>query len=215
MKKRYYMLILLVFVLASLVISYIYYPHLPEQIASHWNAQGEVDGYTSKFWGVLIGPLTLLGMLVLYWIVPKIDPLKENIDKFAGYFNIFIIILSLFLLTIHILMILWNVGTQVAIDMVAAAGIGIIMIVAGVLISNAKQNYSIGIRTPWTLANKQVWEDTHKLFGPIFSIVGILIVFGLVLFNNYLFIVAIVSIIGVAVASYIYSYLDYLRVNKQ
>jgi len=214
MKKHYKHLILLIFILTSLIVSYIYYPYLPEQMASHWNAQGEVDGYTNKLWGSLVGPIVLLFLLILYWLVPKIDPLKENIKKFKSYFYIFIIVLSLFLLVIHILVIFWNSGIYVAVDKIATAGIGIMMIISGMLIKNAKQNYSIGIRTPWTLANKLVWQNTHQLFGPIFSLIGVSIIIGLLLFNDYLFLFSLVLIIGVVIASYIYSYLRYVKINS-
>ena len=60
---------------------------LPDQMASHWNANDQVDGYMSKFWGVFLMPLMTLGMFVLFMVVPNIDPLKANIAQFRESFQ--------------------------------------------------------------------------------------------------------------------------------
>ncbi len=39
-----------------------------------------------------------------------------------------------------------------------------------------RSNYFIGIRTPWTLENEQVWKKTHLLGGRIWMAGGLLIV---------------------------------------
>ncbi|MHC4721887.1 MAG: DUF1648 domain-containing protein, partial [Planctomycetota bacterium] len=36
--------------LAAFLVGECFYPYLPERMASHWNARGEVDGYMSKAW---------------------------------------------------------------------------------------------------------------------------------------------------------------------
>ncbi|MGC9104795.1 MAG: DUF1648 domain-containing protein, partial [Candidatus Methanodesulfokora sp.] len=43
-------IIILGIILLSFVVSIYFYPQMPEEMASHWNAQGQVDGYLSKFW---------------------------------------------------------------------------------------------------------------------------------------------------------------------
>jgi len=69
-------------ILVSFIISIYFYPHMPEKIASHWNAQGQVDGYISKFWGLFLIPFVLVGLALLFIAIPRIDPLKANIEKF-------------------------------------------------------------------------------------------------------------------------------------
>ncbi len=74
---------------------------LPEQMASHWNVNDQVDGTMSKFWGVFMMPLITLGMLTLFLIVPNIDPLKANIAQFREAFNLFVVLIVAFMLYIH------------------------------------------------------------------------------------------------------------------
>jgi len=61
----------------TLGIACYFYPLLPDQVASHWNSFGEVDGYMSKFWGLFLLPLIMVFVNILLFLVPKIDPKKE------------------------------------------------------------------------------------------------------------------------------------------
>jgi len=72
----------LLIVLSSFAVGIYLYPQLPQNMASHWNLQGEVNGYMSKFWGTFLLPIILLSLFVLFLIIPKLDPLKENIAQF-------------------------------------------------------------------------------------------------------------------------------------
>ncbi len=103
-------LILTVIILFSFLAGAIFYPKMPDEMASHWNSQGEVDGYISRFWGVFLMPIISFGVLILFQLIPRIDPLKENIERFRKYFDGFILILVVFLLYIYLLSILWNLG---------------------------------------------------------------------------------------------------------
>ena len=67
-------------IIITFAIGIYYYPQMPEKLASHWNAQGQVDGYTSKLWGLFLMPIISVGMLLLFILIPRIDPLKSNIQ---------------------------------------------------------------------------------------------------------------------------------------
>jgi len=104
-----------------------FYPQFPEKVASHWNAGGEVDGYMPKFWGVFLFPLISVFLAILFILIPLIDPLKSNIEKFRHYYDRFIIIVMLFFLYIYILTILWNTGTRFDMSALLAPAIGILI----------------------------------------------------------------------------------------
>ena len=74
-------------ILAFFIIAIYLYPQMPDEMASHWNFRGEVDDYLPKFWGLFLMPLIALGLLLLFLLIPKIDPLKANIEKFRKYFD--------------------------------------------------------------------------------------------------------------------------------
>ncbi|WP_269848953.1 SdpI family protein [Methanosarcina horonobensis] len=165
-------------VLLSFLLSIYFYPQVPEQMATHWNSQGEVDGYMSKFWGLFFMPLVITSLAVMFLIIPRIDPKKENIEKFRKYYDGFIVILILFMIAVHLQILLWNAGVQISPNAILPVGIGLLFYYIGILTENAERNWFIGIRTPWTLSSDRVWKRTNRLGGKLFKIAGIVAVFG-------------------------------------
>lgn len=53
----------------------------------------------------------------------------------------------------------------------------------GKVMVNVKQNYFVGIRTPWTLSNEVVWDDTHRFAAPLWLYSGILMTVVISLFT--------------------------------
>jgi len=183
---------------------------MPEKMASHWNIQGKVDGYLSKFWGLFLMPLLSLALFVLFLLIPKIDPLKANIEKFRKYFDGFIILIILFLFYLYLLTIFWNFGNKFSMNQVLPPAFGILFFYCGILIEKAKRNWFIGIRTPWTLSNEKVWERTHKIGGKLFKVAGIIVLLGII-FPNYAFFFILFPVIAVSIYTVIYSYFEYRK----
>lgn len=206
-------IIILGIILLSFAIGVYLYPQMPDKIASHWNAKGEVDGYMSKFWGLFLMPIVSFGLLLLFIIIPKIDPLKANIEKFRKYYNGFVVLIIIFLFYIYLLTIFWNTGVRFDMTQVLAPALGILFYYVGVLTENAKRNWFIGIRTPWTLTNEKVWNKTHKIGGKMFKISGVIALFGLVL-PRYAIFFMVVPVVFVAVYTIIYSYFEYKKHEK-
>ena len=186
---------------------------MPELIASHWNGQGQVDSYMSKFWGLFLMPLISFGLLLLLLFVPKLDPLKANIKKFRKYYDFFILILILFLFYLYLLTVLWNLGIKFDMNLVFPPAFGTLFFYIGILTEKAKRNWFIGIRTPWTLSSDKVWEKTHKIGGKMFKTAGLLAIFG-IFFNDYALYFSIIPVIFVAVYTVFYSYFEYKKITS-
>ena len=90
MNTRTTIIVVLVLLIAATAVGLALWNRLPDPMASHWNENDQVNGYVSKFWGVFLMPLITLGMLVLFLLIPNIDPLKANIAQFRDVFNLFI-----------------------------------------------------------------------------------------------------------------------------
>src|SRR4030042_6850555 len=114
---------LLVLIALSFIISFVFYPFMPDKVASHWNAKGNVDGYMGKFWGTFTMPFILIGIALLFFLIPRIDPLKANIEKFRKYYDGMVIIISIFLILIHLWVILWNLGFQISSNKTMSLGL--------------------------------------------------------------------------------------------
>lgn len=203
--KKYY-IISLVIIIVSILIGAYFYPSLPEQMASHWNIGGKVDGYMPRFWGVFLMPIISIVLYLLFLIIPKIDPLKKNILSFQDYFGMFIVLLFLFLLYLYALTLAWNMGYRFELIMYLAPAFAVLFYYAGILTQNAKKNWFIGIRTPWTLSSDTVWHKTNTLGGKLFKATGIICLFALV-FPSLAIWFILIPIIVVAVFTIVYSYI--------
>lgn len=195
---------------AGFIAGIYFYPQLPEEMTMHWNMRGEADDYMAKVWGILVIPATSLFVFLLYLVVPKIDPLKENIKKFQGYFDRFIAIIVLFLIYLHFLALGWNLGYTFNFSAMMVPALAGLIYYAGVLIENAERNWFIGIRTPWTLSSERVWEKTHKLGAKLFKGAAVLMLPG-ILFPDLAIYFILVPVIFAAAYSFVYSYVEYRK----
>lgn len=210
MKLRKSEIISLIIIIISAIIGIYFYPRLPEKIASHWNTQGEVNGYMPKFWGVFLMPMISAVMWLIFLIIPKIDPKKENIEKFRKYFDRFIILLFLFLLYIYILTLYWNLGNQFDFIRFLLPVFAILFYFTGDLISKSEMNWTIGIRTPWTLSSETVWKKTHTLGGKLFKASAIITLVGL-FFPSIAFWFTIIPVIIFSIFIIAYSYFAFRK----
>jgi len=206
-------IIILIIVLVSFVAGIYLYPKMPDQMASHWNAQGEVDGYLSKCWGLFLMPIVTLAIFLLFLLIPVIDPLKKNIEKFRNYFDGFILLLVIFLLYIHSLSISWNLGYRFDMTQTIIPAIAILIFFIGIVLEKAKRNWFLGIRTPWTLSSDKVWNKTHKLSSKLFKISAIIALIGSA-FPKYGLWLLLIPIIASSLYAIIYSYFEYQKVKK-
>lgn len=214
MSTRTTTILSIVLIVIASIISTAVYNQLPQRVASHWNTANQVDGYMSRFWGAFLMPVVTVGMLALFLLLPHIDPLKANVEKFRAAFNGFIAWMVAFMLYVHGLTLAWNLGFD-QFDMGAALlpALGLIFIFSGVMMRQAKRNYFIGIRTPWTLSSDQVWDETHRVGGTLFIASGLLALLG-AFFPLYAFWLLLAPLLGSAIFLVVYSYVLYQRETK-
>lgn len=203
-------IIVLVLIAIAVVAGALFWDQLPEQMASHWNANDQVDGYMSKFWGVAMMPLITLGMFVLFLVLPNIDPLKANIAQFRSSFNLFIVLIVAFMLYIHGLTLAWSLGYQnFKMSSAMLPFLGILFMAIGYMLRQAKRNFFIGIRTPWTLSSDTVWEKTHQLGSVLFVLSGALAFVGSFLNSEFAFWLFFIPLMGSTLFLVVYSYILY------
>lgn len=214
MSTKTTLVISIVVILIATLAGVLLWNRLPDPVASHWNQYDQVNGYMPRVWGVLLMPLITTAMLILFLVIPSIDPLKANIQQFRPEFNTFIALIIVFMVYIHFLTLVWNLGyTNFRMGNAMLPAMGLLFIFTGRMISRAKRNFFIGIRTPWTLSSDKVWDETHRLGGKLFMAAGFLALFG-IFFPNYAFWFLLVPLFGAAIFSVGYSYFLYQAENK-
>ena len=175
---------------------------LPEQLPSHWNMAGEIDRWSNKtFW--VFGPPLL--MLVLQWvcvIATSADPKKQNHTGKVLHLVFWLIpILCIALSTVTYATAL---GKEVRVEMFVPILVGSILVIIGNYLPKCQQNYTIGIKIPWTLNSEPNWNKTHRLAGWLWVICGVAII--LAGFFGLLWIIVAVLPIMVLVP-FVYSYI--------
>lgn len=215
MKTSTTSIIVLTLIAIAVIAGALLWNQLPDQMASHWNANDEVNDTMPKFWGVFLMPLVVLGMFGLFIAVPNIDPLKANIAQFRGLFNLFIVLITVFMLYIQGLTLAWSLGYQsFKMSNAMLPFLGILFMFIGYMLRQAKRNFFIGIRTPWTLSSDTVWDKTHQLGSVLFVASGALAFIGSFFGGMTAFWLLFIPLIGSTVFLVIYSYVLYRNETK-
>ena len=212
MKARTVIIWTIILSIVAIILGLILSPGLPDPMATHWNELGQPDGYGSRFMGLWFLPLMTVGLTLLLLGIPYIDPLKKNIDKFRNEYYTFILLFVFFFFYLHVVSLLVNLGLQINLVTLMIPGFAGFFYYCGVMIEKAKRNYFIGIRTPWTLSNDVVWDETHRMGGKAFKIAGILSLIG-VIFPKIAIWAMLVPVLLVSVFIVVYSYVFYRKLQ--
>ena len=156
------------------VASVLVFDRLPPEVTTHWNFRGQPDGWSSRTTAALFGPLAILGLTVIVWVLPIIDPKRENYPKFAAVFGLLVNVLIVFLLVVHLALLANGAGAPVDMMRVLGVSIGVMLVVAGNYLGRLRPNWFVGIRTPWTLSSEEVWRKTHRIGGWLFVAAGLI-----------------------------------------
>jgi len=188
-------------------------PEMPSQMVAHWNAAGEPDGTLPKALGLWLLPSVSSAALLLFALIPRIDPLGANIEEFRPYYDWFAVVLTAYLFVLHAGVLVFNLGYAFDFTALVLAGVAGLFYYAGVLLTHARRNWFVGIRTPWTLSSETVWDRTHALGGRLFKLTAVLALVGL-LFEDYAIYFLLVPALATAAITVVYSYLLYARLER-
>jgi len=173
---------------------------------------GQVNGYSSKAIALFIMPVISIFLLLLFRFLPLTDPYRKNFSQFENYFNHFVIIISAFLFYLYLLTIAWHLGFQFNMVRFLSPAFAGLFYFTGVLVSVAKRNWFVGIRTPWTMSSDKVWNKTHQLGGKLFKLAALTTMIG-TLFPDYSFYLLFIPLVATSIFIYIYSYVVYRRLG--
>jgi len=199
-------------IMAAIATGIIIYPYLPDQVPAHWNIAGQVDRYTSRFWGAFGIPLLTLGIYLLMIILPGLDPKRQNYNKFRGSYRIIKLSFVLFMAWIYAVVLLNTFNGNFPVDRTVITAIGLLFILLGNFMSRFRHNYFVGIKTPWTLASEDVWSKTHRFGSRVWVIAGLVIAAaGIFIGGRQGFALFITAIAAAALIPVIYSYIIYKK----
>ena len=156
------------------LIGIICWNRLPEVMATHFGFNNEANGFSSKAFAVFGLPMILLAVLWVGAFVTAHDPKRQNISP--KMFSLMLWIAPVISLVAAATIYPVNLGYELDIAFFSELLVGLMFIIIGNYLPKARQNYTIGIKIPWTLANEENWNRTHRLAGYLWMICGILMI---------------------------------------
>ena len=173
MKNKKWIALMWALAVIPTILTLALWSQLPERIPTNWSFDGVVSyGGKGTLWIIAaLGP----GLAVLFQILPRLDPKKENYEKFQGIYEIFAVVMEAFILVLLGIVLTeslrpgtLNVGKLVMVM------VCLLMVWLGCVLGKVKPNWFMGIRTPWALSDPDVWNKTHRLGGWVFFLVGLI-----------------------------------------
>lgn len=209
MKRKTMIFLTALLIFIPMIVGLIFWNQLPEELPIHFNSAGIADNWTSKSLVVFGLPLFCLAMHLLCTFITLHDPKKQNISD-----KMFLLVLLIIPVTaIFGCFATYStaLGINLSINMMMHLFLGIIFIIIGNYLPKSRQNYTIGIKLPWTLSDTENWNKTHRFAGIVWVLCGVVS-----LVNAFLDIPAIVLIlITVAVLlPSVYSFILYKKKKR-
>jgi uncharacterized membrane protein len=203
----------LILLMVATALYFYFSPLMPAIMASHWNMTGQADGFSSKTFSLFLFPVIAIVLSAILLFLPRLDPKKENIRQFEHAYHRFILVFLLFLFYLFILVLLWNLQWVFSFNQALAAGLAWFFYEIGKLLGQTKMNYTIGIRTPWTLYSEEVWNKTHAMVSRWTVYFACILLMG-VLLPQYFYFTLMIFLIAFVGMSFGVSYWVYRKTKE-
>ena len=182
MLKQYKKTVILTTLMALLpmLVGVLLWDQLPETVATHFGANGEPNGWSSRAMAVFGLPGFIAAANVLCAVATSMDPKKQNIQP--KIFKMILWIIPLCSWICSGATYAYALGIPVSMEKLCLSFVGIVFLVIGNYLPKCRQSYTMGIKLPWTLHDEENWNATHRFGGWLWMAGGV--VFLLLTFLN-------------------------------
>lgn len=182
------------------------YPRLPETMATHWGMDGTADGWMPRAAAVFGLPALLLAIQLICVYALGRDPKCGNMSAALCTLTMWICpTVSLLCGTVTLGA---GLGHEMHVDTLAPAFVGVLFLIIGNYLPKTKQNDTMGLRLPWTLASEENWNHTHRVAGFVWAGMGLLLTASALLHLRSAALTAVLIVLAAGVPT-LYSYCYY------
>ncbi|MBR6620672.1 MAG: SdpI family protein [Clostridia bacterium] len=209
-KKNLKMMIVTSFIiLLPIIFGLVIWNKLPEEIPIHWNINGEADGFAGKTAAVILLPAFMLAIQWVCMFATGLDPKNKDID--GKPLTLVLWICPVLSLVLGSIIYAAALGHSVDVKIIMPLIFGAMFVIIGNYMPKCKQNYSLGIKLPWTLNDEENWNKTHRFAGFLWVAGGIVI-----LATSFLgsFVIFMGITLLMVIVPTVYSYRIYKKKNK-
>jgi len=200
-------------ILLTCGIALLMYSSLPDEIPTHWNLEGEVDGTMPLFPGLIMLPALMTGITLLMIMLPRYDPKWEHYKGFQGAYDGLILLLNIFFFLLFLITILWAIGIETPMNQIISVLFAVLMGGIAFFLRTVAPNWFAGIRTPWTMESETVWKETHKRGFWVFLIIALFCLLGAVV-PEYTYLFILLPVIIGTIYLVVYSYVVWKQETK-
>ena len=143
------------------------------QLPVHFGIDGKPDGFAPKAEALLVMPGLAIVLTLLFLVLPKLDPRRENIEASAKFWNAAALTAVALLAYVHGLLIATALGQGIDMTSALLPALSVMFMVLGNYLSKTRANWFGGIRTPWTLSSDYAWARTHRVAGTLYILSGV------------------------------------------
>lgn len=148
--------------------------HLPDTVPTHWGLNGKPDQYGSKWTNLLLMPGVMVFLALLTPALAKISPRKFEVASFEETYGYAMFLCGGLMLALHIVIVQASTGEHLDMNRTMMFVLFAFFALLGNVMGKIKQNFFMGIRTPWTLADERVWHATHRFAGRLWLVCGVI-----------------------------------------
>ena len=160
--------------LLPVLIGIVLWDKMPNEIATHFGEDGVPNGWSSKAFAIFGIPLFITGCHLLCTVATCADPKNQRLgDKM---FKLILWICPLVTLFCAVSIYGYALGMNINVEMIGRIFVGLIFVVVGNYLPKCRQNYTVGIKIPWTLHDEDNWNATHRFAGWVWIIGGLLFI---------------------------------------
>lgn len=213
-KNKMIIMITSLLCLLPLVFSVVIYQSLPDQIAIHWDSAGVADNDVHKAVAAFGLPVIFLAINLFSKMRLLNDP-KEGPSRAIKQLSIWLIpAMSIVLVPVTLAI---AMGADIPIVMISTLLVGLLLVVVGNYLPKSRQNYTIGIKLPWTLSDVDNWNKTHRLAGYLWIAGGVILIISILLLSGPFaqISVTVIIVLALVLIPAIYSYSLYKRENVE
>ena len=141
------------------------------QLAIHWNVDGIADGFAGRE-ALLLLPAIFGLTALLTALAIRFDPKRDNIVRSAEALGYVAMGLVLLFAVTQSAIINSGYGEAARLDHAIPVVLGALFVLLGYAMPQIKQNYTIGVRLPWTLESVAAWDAAHISVGRAWIVTG-------------------------------------------
>lgn len=195
--------------LIPMLVGLILWNKFPDQVPIHWNTTGEIDGWGSKVFAVLLLPLFLLGVHWFCIVVTAADPKYKDIEGKPLQLVLWICPFMSVLVCTLVYATAW--GVPLSVEVLMPLLLGAMFLIIGNYLPKCKRNYTIGIKVSWALEDEENWNATHRFAGKVWVLGG-----AVIMATSFLgsFLIFFPVTVIMTIAPIVYSYLYYRNHEK-